>query len=279
MKKVFTTSSQVIHLFAQRSQDEARCNNVYFNDLNRIYSYGRHYLLGEFITNDKEQLAIMIDNSGYSSTTAGHISEITGATRQYKQFFTLSTNLDHVLGEIENNVKKLQNARKPELCILPSQRLFDSLNEFITWTGNKTTKKHENYKKIVSLMKIVNNSDIQDSYLARIKRDELKAKKAAAAKLLTDIQKFENYEINRFSSDQDFVRLSPDQQFVETSQSVKVPVKEAKTLYKLIQAKKDIKGFQISDYTVISINGTLKIGCHNINIESMHKTGSKLLDL
>lgn len=284
MKKVFTTSSDVIHLFAQRSQSEARCSNVYFYDIDKIYSYGRHYLLGEFINNSKNDIAIMINDTGYSATTANHISEIKQATRQYQQFFVTETNVKSVLATIESNAKKLQNARKPELYILPSQRLFDRLNAYITWTGNKATKKDPDYKNIVALMQVIDGkADYFTTYLRknadRIKRDELKRKKLQAAKLLTDIQKFEQHEINSFNSDQDFVRLSTDQEFVETSQSVKVTVKEAKILYNMIVAGKDIKGFRISNYTVISINGTLKIGCHNINIESMHKTGSKLLEL
>ena len=65
---------------------------------------------------------------------------------------------------------------------------------------------------------------------------------------------------------------------VETSQGVKVTVKEAKLLYSMILANKDIKGYRISNYTVISINGVLKVGCHHINIDSMHKIGKLILN-
>ena len=50
-----------------------------------------------------------------------------------------------------------------------------------------------------------------------------------------------------------------------------VPVKEAKILYLRIKAGKDVKGFKIGYYTVISINGTLKIGCHNIEKNEMDR--------
>ena len=63
MKRVFTNSTEVIHLWAQRTQNEARCSNVFFepdyklSDGNwealetssKIYSYGKHYLLAEFL--------------------------------------------------------------------------------------------------------------------------------------------------------------------------------------------------------------------------------------
>ena len=60
MKRVFTNSYDVIHLYAQRSQDEGRCSNVFFYG-DKIYSYGHHYLLGEFIDDGK---AIIINDEG-----------------------------------------------------------------------------------------------------------------------------------------------------------------------------------------------------------------------
>jgi len=58
-----------------------------------------------------------------------------------------------------------------------------------------------------------------------------------------------------------------------------VPIKEATILYKMIKAGKDIKGYKIDKYTVISINGTLKIGCHNINRANVTEVGEQLLKL
>jgi hypothetical protein len=115
MKRVYNTSSDVIHLFAQRSQDDARCSNVYFDNRNKIYSYSHHYLLGEFIDND----TIMINDEGYSVTTSKHISEISYATRQYKQFFKSKTDLESVHHAVMYNKKKLSRANKPELYIRP----------------------------------------------------------------------------------------------------------------------------------------------------------------
>ena len=84
MKRVFNSSVDVMHVYAQRSQSDARCSNVFF-EYDRIYSYGRHYLLGEFIDDGK---AIVINDTGYSVTTSKHIYQLIQATRQYKQFFT-----------------------------------------------------------------------------------------------------------------------------------------------------------------------------------------------
>ena len=229
-------------------------------------------------------MAIMINDIGYSVTTSKHIHELKMASRNYKQFFKTETDIKTVFAAIESNVKKLITARKKELYILPSQRLFDKLNEFLTWSGSlKDVKKSEEYKKIIRLMAVVNGKDLNE-YLknenTRIKAAAKAAEKKAAKELEAAKLKFYSFDTDYIrNSDKDFVRLSLDLQNVETSQGVKVSVKEAKILYTMIQAKKDIKGFKISNYTVISINGTLKIGCHNINIESMHRTGSELIKL
>ena len=207
MKKVFTSSSEVIHLFAQRSQFEGKCSNVFFYD-SKIYSYGYHYLLGEFITNKKNEAAIIINDSGYSSTTSKHISQIRQATRQYKQFFVTETDLDLVLSSVKSNCKKLVAARKKELYILPSQILFRLLNEYITWSGKTFLKKDERYKDLVRLMKVINGQNINEYCIKetdRIKRDAAKAAKAAAAKLKKQLELFENYEIDSiYNIDQDF---------------------------------------------------------------------------
>jgi hypothetical protein len=279
MKTVFTNSTAVTHLFAQQTQSEGRSSNIFFNR-NKIYSYGYHYLLGEFIENNKGQKAILINDKGYSSTTSGHISDLRQATRQYKQFFVTETNVDNVLQSIESNVNKLITARKKELYIIPSQKLFESLNEFIKWQENKITPKTEQYKKIVRLMKVINGDNLTEYLLNESKRIKSEAKKEAKKqlqKLTENIEKFYNYDTDRvYNSNQDYVRLSQDNENVETSQNVKVSRKEAKVLYNLIENKKDIKGFVIGGYTVISINGTLTIGCHHINIESINRIGNQL---
>ena len=84
MKTVFSSNYDVIHAFAQQNQYEGRnqTQSVFFYN-NKIYSYGHHYLLGEFI--DKN--TIVINNKGYSNSTSKHISILIGATRQYKQYF------------------------------------------------------------------------------------------------------------------------------------------------------------------------------------------------
>ncbi len=277
MKKVFNSSSDVIHLFAQKTQNDARCNNVFFENPKdkeygtKLYSYGYHYLLAEFLNEN----TIMINDTGYSVTTSKHISQVRSATSQYKQYFTTKTNINLVHEYILNNKARLTNARKPEMYINNIFSLWSSLNEYYEEMKIKKYKSNPKYKEIKKIVQALENSPVEykeklkELSIKKAKSDKLKAAKELKEKLI----KFQNYEINSFRIQgiNDCLRLSKDGQQVETSQYISVSVKAARYLYALIRQGKDIIGHKIDGYTVISINGTLKIGCHNIDRKEIER--------
>ena len=283
MRTVLSSPSDVIHLFAQRTQEHAKCANVFFF-FDKIYSYGYHYLMGEFITNKNGDLAIMINNSGYSVTTAKHVAYLSAATRQYKQFYTMYCDSVQVLRQLESLLQKLGNAKKPQKYISEALNILDHFNEFLTWSGKPYDSfSQENLKKIRKIEKIFKASPGKESAEQYAKK-KAAAKKAADKKdFLKSLQKFQNFEINYIYHNsfnkEDFLRINKQNGNVETSQGVKVPIKEAQTLYKMIKAGKDIKGFKISNYTVISLNGTLQVGCHRINRKNMEEIGEQIINL
>ena len=275
MKTVFSNAHDVIHVFAQRNQSHGRSSNVFFYG-DKIYSYGYHYLLGEFI-DDK---TIVIDNKGYSSTTNKHICWVTGATRQYKQFFTRSCDIHHVHRQVLSLNDKLVTARKPENYINQILSLWASLNEFIKYTKNKNTIKDDRYKNIKRIIKAIQDKpeEYQQILAEAKKKEELMRKRSEEKRIKDTLSKWYNYEVHSFRiGEKDYLRISQDGSNVETSQYVKVSIDEAKTLYQLICKGVDIKGHRISNYIVNSINGTLKIGCHNIDMDSVHKVGKQLI--
>jgi hypothetical protein len=277
MKKVFTSAYDVIHLFAQRTQDEARCSNVFFEYETKLYSYGHHYLLAEFIDNN----TVMINDEGYSATTAKHIACAKGALSQYKQYYTTETDINIVYNGIMANKNKLANARKPEMYLNAIFYRWEKLNEYLAYDKKVNIKKNDKYKELKKLITSLQSNP--EEYKEKLKELAVKQAKKAKIKANKDkkeaLQKFFDYEINwfRIPGVNDFVRISQDGQFVETSQRVRVPVKAATILYKMIKAGKDVKGYNIEGYTVISINGVLKIGCHCIDKDNMNEIGEKLL--
>lgn len=275
MKTVFSNAHDVIHVFAQRNQSHGRSSNVFFEH-DKIYSYGYHYLLGEFI-DDK---TIVINNRGYSNTTSKHISWLIGGTRQYKQFFTMSCDIHHVYKQILSLNDKLATARKPENYINQILSLWAPLNEYIKYTKNKNTPKDDRYKEIKRIIKAIQSQpqEFQHKLAEAKKKEELMRKRSEEKRIKDTLSKWYNYEVHSFRiGDKDFLRISQDGENVETSQYVKVSIDEARTLYQLICKGVDIRGHRISNYIVNSINGTLKIGCHNIDMDSVHKVGKQLV--
>jgi len=271
MKKVFSSASDTIHVFAQRSQEEGRCSNVFFEG-DMLYSYGKHYLLAEFIDSGK---AIIINDKGYSSTTNKHIGITIGATRQYKQFYKTETDIHLVRDRILELKGKLARARKPITYINNITSLYEKYMEWRTYSKIKGLS--EEYKEIRKIYKALNKPEYLDLIKAEAKKQDERKKQLAKKKLAEVLPKFMNHEIRSFRvGNEDYLRLSKDKTKVETSQGVSVDRLEAKKLYQAIENNIDIVGHRIDGYTVTSLNGTLTIGCHKINRDSVNEIGMKL---
>ena len=285
MKKVFQNTSEVVHVFAQQTQSEGRnqSGSIYFRD-NRIYSYGSHYLLGEFINKD----TIIINDFGYSVTTSKHINEFIYATSQYNQFFTSSIDIKYVQTEINAFLKCLTNARKPEIYISNITKLESNLTKWVDYCKeNKIKKEHfskynfvvnksdYNYKKIVKIANSLLTPEAIEKIKAKGKKEAIKQKAKDKRELKTKIDKFNTYKIDRFKVGEfDYLRLSENKQFIETSQNIRIEKSEAKKLYFAIKKKIDIRGQKIGYYTVNKIdNKALTVGCHKICIDSVQKVG------
>ena len=289
MKKVFQNTSEVIHVFAQQTQSEGRnqSGSIYFRD-NRIYSYGSHYLLGEFINS----YTIIINDFGYSVTTSKHINELRNATSHYNVFLTSSIDIKYVQTEINSNLKKLAKANKPEIYISNITKLEYNLSKWVKFCkDNKIKKEHfskynflvnksnYNYKKIVKIANRLLTPEAIEKIKAKGKKDALKQKAKDKREFKTKLDKFNTYKIDRFKIGEfDYLRLSENKKFVETSKNIRIEKNEAKKLYFAIKKKIDIRGQKIGYYTINKIdNKALTVGCHKICIKSVQKVGELLI--
>jgi hypothetical protein len=78
-KHVFDTG-EIPHLWAHRTQDEARNRqgNLYFTG-DTIYSYGSHFPVARHVTNDTGERAVLFTTATYSVTTSSHCSAVRSA--------------------------------------------------------------------------------------------------------------------------------------------------------------------------------------------------------
>jgi len=259
MRKVLRNTDEVIHVFAQQTQSEGRnqSGSIFFEGT-KIYSYGYHYLLGEFIDKD----TILINDKGYSVTTSKHIYSLVDATRQYKRFNVTETNLDLVHAEIKETLIKIPKARTNKAVYLKRiLYLFERLNEYLIYTKTKTkVSKLKEYKQIKKIVQRLETD--KDKILSEVAEMQKAKEKRQYERNKENIKLWRSHEkMYLHGIKNSLLRLSKDCTNVETSGGVKIEVKKAKVLYKLIEAGKDIKGFKLDYYTVIGIkDNILKIG-------------------
>jgi hypothetical protein len=274
MKTVFT-NSEIVHVFNEQNQYEGRTSNgsmYFYND--KIFSYGSHYILGHFI----DEKTIIINNKGYSNTTSNHISLIRNATRDKKQYFTNFIETETVLNDTLNDLKKLSGARSLNTKNYLTRQLnerFAMYFDFITYKKQKTEKnKLKSHREIKRLYNSFNNDfeALKVSLKETAKKQALKEK----LKLQKKLSQWRNHEIKYFNSNtkNDYLRISGEN--IETSQSVKIPINEAKRLLKLIDLKK-IVGQRVNNrFIVKSFNEFLTIGCHNISLKEINLIRTQL---
>lgn len=258
MKKVFS-NSEIMHVFAQRAQNEGRTpnSNVFFYG-NKIYSYGYHYLLGEFLDNE----TILINNKGYSRSTSKHINYLRQAVSQYKRFFITETDEKYLLIKLNSELVKLTVAKKPEIYINSINYLFDKYCEF------QKFKKLPVNKEINKIHTTANNQANLETYKKYTEAKKAKEKREKLKTFKTVYNDFKNYEINRIYKGLtgfDYLRISQDKLFLETSQEIKIDIQDAKKLAKSIKLGIDIVGQKLKYYTINKFNKNgLIAGCHNI---------------
>ena len=266
MKTVFN-NTDCVHTFAQRTQDKGRTsNNSIFFEGDKIYSYGHHYELGRFL-DDK---TILINDKGYSVSTGKHIGLLIGATSQYKQYYRTKTDISIVYMEIMYLKKKLSKARKPEIYINQIYSLWNSFNEYINERKQNQLRKYKEYKKLLLFVdSLQEETSIED--LRNWAKEEARKKKYKEKKQLSEsLAKFRQYKKDYFRiGGKDYLRLSECAQFVETSQGVKIDAEEAKRYLKLLKSGAIMRGAKIGNYTTISFDKLLRIGCHNISKEEI----------
>lgn len=273
MKTVFS-NADLVHTFAQRTQNEGRTSagGLFFKD-DKIYSYGYHYLLGEFI----DEKTIIINDRGYSSSTGKHIGMVTGATRQYRQIFTSDTDITQVKYRIIEASEKLKNARKPDIYVTSIIKDFEVLTDYLKEFKKVNILKSDDYKAIKKIYSALKKDE--GKYLEQAKERGKKEREKALIVFKERLDKFFKYEINSLSSreiKEDYLRVSKDGTQVETTQQVRIDLEDARNLYRLIKAGKDIAGERIGNYRVNSLNGHLVVGCHRINVKNMHEIGAKI---
>lgn len=303
MKKVFSTSSEVMHLFANQRQEQAtnQSRNAYFN-LYGLFSYGSHYQLAKHLKGG----AILINDLGYSVTTSKHINEISQASRHKTQFYSSNILIDEVLPTIEGLLKKLPKARTRKLeYIATIKALFNSFQKFqqyakdnnikaLRWSNNniikaQIDKRGKEYKRLLFIAKNMQNLDILES---EVIKEKARQDKKEATKQRQLIKAYRNKKTNFARLKNDLLSLRYDidksdnlEHYIHTSQNVRITLNDGIKAIEGLEALKYssckinayLKGEKIGWHTIKGAqNNALIVGCHSIKFEEIKRLAKQI---
>lgn len=279
MKNIFT-NSELAHTYANQTQQSGRnSSGSFYFDGKAIYSYGRHFPIAKIVTNEQGLECMLFTYRSYSNSTSKQISIVRNATRQYKKIYCYSPEDSHELNfkswlnlaEIE--AEKLQKAKKPELYLNQLGILNREALEYAEFF---------NIEIPITLQAVLSIKDKKENLVYMSKKAELmkieKAKKEKAQKIeyKEQLKKWFNFETGRVYGGFNFDFLRVNENRIETTQAVKIPLELAKRLHNKIKTNTLKVGESLLDYKVNEVGNIIKIGCHTFKKAYLLNFGSKL---
>lgn len=288
-------NSQVAHLWAHQSQDRASGSNFYFEG-DKIYSYGSHFCAGKIFDN-----IVLINSSGYSVTTSGHMTmvrqalsvayiEVPVPDARYKNDH--AANLEHLAQSAKDNLDLAFKRRKNNVWSRD-----DDLNNCNSHIKNflgysevfkcKTIAKKFNIFKIqATYLQAVNNFDsVAGPYKEMARKQYLKAQAKIDRQAKKDIKRFRNKEIDTVHGlkyallrmyhvrNREGTILHSE---ARTSMGAGVLFSDAIKLFNFIVKRKwekfSDRSMSIGNFYGIALaNNVLTIGCHKIQRKEIER--------
>lgn len=283
IKKVFSNSAQVFHLWANQSQEYARqggrITRAYFEGKS-CYSYGSHYELGRIIEYKGKKVGI-VNNTGYSHTTGEHIRKaycaldglmprILSSTFSVREALIENQEkfIDELMSQFSRNVFYRETARESLEYTLEQIKEF---NETCETLGHKE----------LQIIPCNEYFEILDEHV-RVRREKQSVKRAEQEKKRQEeieVRKIKEQEnIEKWKAGDSHVNISflrpmlirIKNNTVQTSSGAEVPLKEAKEFIKKLKAGKVKPGDAVGEFPFTELkDGVLKIGCHTFRIEDV----------
>jgi hypothetical protein len=285
MKKV-NSPDTVAHLFAHQSQNEAtNSNRSLFFENDKIYSYGRHFCIARHVTAKDGDPALLFTTRRYSNTTAKHISIVRNATNHINKIYcndptaTNKHNFNSFETEIENALKGLATARKPEKYIQEAEQIQGRAEKYAQFFNLITPP------QIAELLESATTGKYKEYLIQEADRIQKEQEQADAKalkafkKLLSTWRAGETERLYNRMQNLDFLRINNNGR-IQTSQGVEVPAEIGKRAYNWIKNTKICNSecnYQILEFSVKELTKEfIKIGCHTIEIKEINKIAKQL---
>lgn len=293
MKKVFSSNSQLAHVWANQSQSEGRASNFFFEGTD-LYSYGYHYLAGVVHTAKNGTRFALIRSDVYSHSTGRHLSLASRACYGLMPSFRVEAvrDTDKALVEIDMRgynriVKALKKQKVTSIESVESEieyilDAFKEASEFreligkpaITAPKKDLDAVREHFAKRFKRYQELNTPEAIAKREKEYAKRQEKKREAEKNALAERINKFRAGEyVGYLPMTNELLRFKGDN--VETSRGALVPLAAAETLYAAIKAGVNVIGQRIGHFQVIAVSGVFSyatnevdtlvtIGCHKI---------------
>jgi len=269
--------------------------NVFF-DRDKIYSYGHHFMIAQKVRGkDGNVVFVAFNSKTYSNTTTKHqyavrralfhdVLSIPNADPYDREAFA-----EYCAQSAKNALVSQGRARTEHT---KTQYGNDASRAIANWhtycqlmkqAGKKTCKLTKAQKLVLGTGGDVDLEAVRLAEEQAIRKAIADKKKRAKVLHENELQILADWKSGKRENlpylqtiEATVLRLHDGK--VETSRNASVTVESAKTLWKLIEAGRDVKGHTIDGYTVISMNGVLKVGCHVIERSEVERIGAMLND-
>jgi hypothetical protein len=320
VKTVYNSFYDIAHIFANEPERNVKCSNG-FVDNNIIYSYGYHFPIAKRHIAEDGKETIFFTLKSYSCTTGKHIRAVDGATSHLNKLYMYHVpnrwyqgepdhkeNIEYWTNSIQLSLKTVERSRtNKDYDLLSARQYVQQLEAYVAFFKYKLDK------KIKDLIKEV-KGDKWDKYIEEYKKKQKekendpvyqqKREKAREARERAEIRKhgeqiqkwrnFEAYEPYirtgrrnvRSTVRVDLLRYNQEQERIETSQRVQIPVEVAHVFYRHIQVMLRKGGCKSADccdyellerYTVTEITDQrIIVGCHRIKMEEVNNIAKQL---
>jgi hypothetical protein len=271
MKTVFSNHSEVCHIWANNRDLNAigRASNIFFEG-DKIYSYGRHFILAKkFIYEGR--VITFLNTKSYSNSTSKHQNHLRQAVNGLTFSINFPNNSNFEIGHLGQVRRDLEEEIKSLIKKQLRARSNDYYIEAVNAKASLITRLNECFPDIVAPINLFEIEGYRKSslYAANLRNNKEEREQAKKAKKAEKEKEYLSQWLNGTWNGQlynlpIYLRFNGD--YIETSHGAKVPLKESLILLNDIREGKDCKGIKIGNYTVIETTlDYIKIGCHVIS--------------
>ena len=281
MKKVFSSNSELAHVWANQLQYEGRSGNMFFYGP-VIYSYGYHYEIARFIEAPNGTKVCFINSNGYSNSTAKHTRHVRHAIPDgipvYNVPFvrsgwsrdqgisveSLGGIIALMLVECKNKIYDQTKARTNYYSFIEAAGIYANIEEICNLFGIQVPERPENWETAR-----IKSEHLRDTVVER----ENAKKQKALEKQRELLEKWLRHDYNgTLYNIPVHLRVSTDGKLIETTKGAKVNIEAAFRLLAKLISNEDVKGEKIDGFTVIeNTSDHVKIGCHTISWPVINK--------